>query len=86
MLQQPEPDDYVLATGEEHSVREFAELAFAHIGRNIEWRGSGLDEKGVDARDGEHPDRDRSALFPADRNRCAARRSEQGTAAARLAP
>jgi GDPmannose 4,6-dehydratase len=52
MLQQPEPDDYVLATGEEHSVREFVEKAFACVGREIEWRGSGLTEKGVDARDG----------------------------------
>ncbi len=51
-LQQPEPDDYVLATGEEHSVREFVEKAFACIGRTIEWRGSGLAEQGVDARDG----------------------------------
>jgi GDPmannose 4,6-dehydratase len=52
IVQQPEPDDYVLATGEEHSVREFAEKAFACVGRKIEWRGSGLAEKGVDARDG----------------------------------
>lgn len=52
ILQQPEPDDYVLATGEEHSVREFVEKAFACIGRTIEWRGSGLAEQGVDARDG----------------------------------
>ena len=41
MLQQPEPDDYVLATGEEHSVREFVEKAFGCIGKKIEWRGSG---------------------------------------------
>ena len=52
MLQQSEPDDYVLATGEEHSVREFVEKAFACVGRNIEWRGTGGAEKGVDARDG----------------------------------
>ncbi|HUI15961.1 MAG TPA: GDP-mannose 4,6-dehydratase [Xanthobacteraceae bacterium] len=52
MLQQPEPDDYVLATGEEHSVREFVERAFACIGRKIEWRGSGLAEQGLDGRDG----------------------------------
>jgi GDPmannose 4,6-dehydratase len=48
MLQQPEPDDYVLATGESHSVREFVESAFAHIGRHIEWRGSGVEEIGMD--------------------------------------
>jgi len=52
MLQQPEPDDYVLATGEEHSVREFAERAFACIGKTIEWRGSDIAEQGVDRRDG----------------------------------
>lgn len=48
MLQQPEPGDYVLATGECHSVREFVELAFAEAGIEIVWQGSGLDEKGVD--------------------------------------
>jgi len=52
MLQQPEPDDYVLATGEEHSVREFAERAFACIGKTIEWRGSDIAEQGIDRRDG----------------------------------
>src|SRR5580692_6476600 len=52
MLQQPEPDDYVLATGEEHSVREFVERAFGFIGREIEWRGSDVAEQGVDAHDG----------------------------------
>ena len=52
MLQQPEPDDYVLATGETHCVREFVELAFATAGRAIEWRGSGVDEKGIDANTG----------------------------------
>ena len=52
MLQQPEPDDYVLATGEEHSVREFAERAFACVGKTIEWRGSDIAEQGVDRRDG----------------------------------
>ena len=48
ILQQDEPDDYVLATGETHSVREFVEKAFAHVGRPIAWQGSGVDEKGVD--------------------------------------
>ena len=47
MMQQPKPDDYVLATGETHSVREFAQLAFAQIGYPIEWRGEGVDEHGV---------------------------------------
>lgn len=46
MLQQPEPDDYVLATGETHSVREMAELAFEAAGMPIEWQGEGTDEVG----------------------------------------
>jgi GDPmannose 4,6-dehydratase len=49
MLQQDEADDYVLATGEMHSVREFVELAFAQVGRAVVWRGEGPDEKGLDA-------------------------------------
>jgi len=48
MQQQPKPDDYVLATGESHSVREFIELAFAQVGRKIVWQGAGDDEVGVD--------------------------------------
>ncbi|MEX2647470.1 MAG: GDP-mannose 4,6-dehydratase [Alphaproteobacteria bacterium] len=52
MLQQDRPDDYVLATGESHSVREFAERAFACIGRRLAWRGSGVEEEGFDAADG----------------------------------
>jgi len=48
MLQQSEPDDFVIATGEAHSVREFVELAFARIGVRIEWRGAGIDEQGLD--------------------------------------
>lgn len=46
ILQQDEPDDYVLATGESHSVREFVELAFAETGVTIEWHGEGLEEVG----------------------------------------
>ena len=57
MLQQREPDDYVIATGESHSVREFVELAFAHAGLEIEWKGKGVSEKGVI--------RGRSSSFPA---------------------
>jgi GDPmannose 4,6-dehydratase len=52
ILQQPEPDDYVLATGETHSVREFIEAAFAEVGTTIRWEGSGADEKGRDAESG----------------------------------
>jgi GDPmannose 4,6-dehydratase len=53
MLQQREPDDYVLATGEAHSVREFVEKAFGVVGRKITWRGKGQDERGIDARTGD---------------------------------
>ncbi len=53
ILQQPKPDDYVLATGETHTVREFVELAFGHIGRTIKWSGKGEAEKGLDAKTGE---------------------------------
>jgi GDPmannose 4,6-dehydratase len=53
ILQQDAPDDYVLATGENHSVREFVELSFARIERRIEWRGEALDEQGLDAASGE---------------------------------
>ena len=47
MLQQNDPEDYVIATGETHSVREFVDLAFSHAGIEIEWKGHGLDEKGM---------------------------------------
>ena len=53
MLQQDKPDDYVLATGETHTVRSFVERAFAEIGRTLAWRGAGSDEQGVDARSGQ---------------------------------
>lgn len=53
MMQQPKGDDYVLATGEMHSVREFVERAFAEVDRTIEWRGKDEKEEGVDARTGE---------------------------------
>jgi GDPmannose 4,6-dehydratase len=49
IVQQPAPDDYVLATGEGHSVREFVEKAFARIGRRIAWNGVGAAEHGVEA-------------------------------------
>ena len=48
MLQQDEPDDYVIATGEQYSVREFVDRAAPFFGLNIEWKGEGLDEEGVD--------------------------------------
>ena len=53
ILQQDEPDDYVLGTGETHSVREFVELAFAEVGRKVVWEGEGTDEVGRDAASGQ---------------------------------
>lgn len=52
MLQQDRPDDYVLATGETHSVRSFVEMSFREVGIDIEWRGQGVEEQGLDARSG----------------------------------
>ena len=53
ILQQDEPDDYVLATGESHTVREFVEIAFSRIGRTVEWRGKGVNETGIDRKTGD---------------------------------
>ncbi len=52
ILQQDKPGDYVLASGETHSVREFAELAFKEVGIELEWRGTGVNEKGFDKKTG----------------------------------
>lgn len=52
ILQQDKPQDYVLAMNETHTVREFVELAFAELGYEIEWQGSGVDEKGIDKNTG----------------------------------
>ncbi|RVB80577.1 GDP-mannose 4,6-dehydratase [Mesorhizobium sp. M6A.T.Cr.TU.014.01.1.1] len=53
ILQHEVPDDYVLATGVKHSVRRFVELAFSEVGIEIRWAGSGIDEKGIDAKSGD---------------------------------
>ena len=53
ILQQDKPDDYVLATGDSRSVREFVEFAFAEVGRKIQWKGEGVDEIGLDAESGD---------------------------------
>lgn len=53
MLQQPVPDDYVVAMGETHSVREFVEVSFQYVGRTIKWEGEGVNETGKDAQTGE---------------------------------
>lgn len=52
ILQNDKPEDFVIATGEQHSVREFATLAFRYVGIDIRWEGEGLDEKGIDAATG----------------------------------
>ncbi len=52
MLQQPEPDDYVIATGVQYSIRDFVNMAFAEIDVNLEWIGQGVNEKGIDAQTG----------------------------------
>lgn len=52
MLQQPQADDYVIATGEQHTVREFCTLAFSRAGIELRWEGKGIDEKGIDTATG----------------------------------
>jgi GDPmannose 4,6-dehydratase len=52
ILQQPKGDDFVLATGETHTVREFVEMSFAHVGIAIEWKGASENEQGIDAKTG----------------------------------
>jgi GDPmannose 4,6-dehydratase len=52
ILQADKPDDFVLATGETRSVREFVELAFAEVGRSVQWRGQGIEETGIDKKSG----------------------------------
>jgi GDPmannose 4,6-dehydratase len=52
MLQQDEPEDFVIATGEQYSVRQFVETAARHLGIEVRWEGSGIDEKGYDAASG----------------------------------
>ncbi len=52
MLQQDKPQDYVIATGESHSVREFCTLSFKEVGIEIEWQGEGIEEKGIDKKTG----------------------------------
>jgi GDPmannose 4,6-dehydratase len=52
MLQQPEPEDFVIATGEQHSVRDFVSLAGDALGMHLDWRGTGADEQGIDTKTG----------------------------------
>jgi GDPmannose 4,6-dehydratase len=52
MLQQKVPDDFVIGSGETHSIREFVELAFGYAGIELEWKGNGIDERGLDKANG----------------------------------
>ena len=52
ILQHDKPDDFVIATGEQHSVREFCTLSFHYAGIELEWQGKGVDEKGIDKKTG----------------------------------
>ena len=83
MLQEPEPDDYVIATGETHTVREFCERAFDRAGWRLDWTGSGRDEKGLDAATGRVLSRS-IRLSASDRGRAPARRRLAGESDARL--
>jgi len=82
MLQQDQPDDYVIASGEQHSVREFVQRAFAEVGLTVEFRGTGLDEVGeVTA-----VDRERLAAAGGDHGGDAAARLRPGTVVVRVDP
>jgi len=53
IFQQKDPDDYIISTGEQHSVREFCEIAFREVGINLRWEGEGINEKGINKKTGE---------------------------------
>ena len=84
ILQHDTPDDYVLATGETHTVRHFCDLAFAEAGITLEWRGTGVDEVGVDTATGRALVRVDPRILPPDRGGPADRQRRQGEARARL--
>ena len=77
MLQQEEPRDYVIATGEQHSVRDFVNLSAKFLDMPLRWEGIGVDEKAYDAK-GKRRRLRRSALLPSHRSRNAFGRSFQG--------
>ncbi len=84
ILQADAPDDFVLATGETRSVREFVELAFAEVGRSIEWRGKGIEETGVDRKSGKTLVRIDPVYFRPTEVDDSGRRRQQGAPEARL--
>ena len=75
ILQHETPEDFVIATGEMHTVREFCTLAFQNLGVELKWEGSGVDEKGIDAQcaRGSRPE-----IFPSVRGGTAPRRPDEG--------
>ena len=84
MLQQEEPEDFVIATGKQYSVRDFVIAAGSLLGMRIEWEGEGVDEVGIDAATGRTLVRVDSALLPADGSGNAAGRCHQSPTKARL--
>ena len=77
MLQQSQPDDYVLATGRTVTIRSFVDMAFAQVGIDIEWNGEGVEETGTDKKTGKTPGCGRSPLLPTHRSRASGRRCHQ---------
>ena len=84
ILQQQKPDDFVLATGESYSVRQFIELAFAQVGRNVAWKGSGNEEVGFDRASGKELVKIDQRYFRPTEVDEPARRSEQSAEGTRL--
>ena len=85
IVQQDVPDDYVLATGETHTVRSFVEKAFSEIDVTIEWQGAGVEEVGRCASTGKVRVADRSEVFQADGGRSPDRRPQEGSGTTRMA-
>ena len=75
ILQHETPEDFVIATGEMHTVREFCTLAFAEVGIKIRWEGTGVEEKGIDEETGRVLVEVESQIFSSCRSRAVVRRS-----------
>ena len=84
ILQQDEPDDFVIATGVQNTVREFTELAFKHVGIELRWEGQGMEEKGYDKATGKMPGLRESSVVPTPRRGQSLGRSHQGENETRL--
>ena len=86
MLQQDEPEDFVIATGKQYSVRDFVVAAGSLLDMRIEWQGEGVDEVGIDTVTRPHARARRSALLPPDRSGDAAGRSDARRARSSAGP